>query len=58
MTTVTIEYKLKPYEFQCKGCGLIHKRSLWSVAHYNEPHDFTCECGHITANVHKKEGGK
>lgn len=54
MTTVKVSVELKPFEFQCKNCKKVHKRGLWSIAHYDTPHSYACECGHITKNVHKK----
>jgi hypothetical protein len=43
--------ELGEYEFQCEGCKTVHQRSLWSVAHYDTAHTFTCECGHVTKVV-------
>jgi hypothetical protein len=43
--------ELGEYEFQCEGCKTVHQRSMWSVAHYNVPHTYTCSCGHVTEIV-------
>jgi len=51
MKKVMIQVELKPFEFQCKGCKLVHKRSLWSIVHYDTAHTFTCDCGHVTRDI-------
>jgi len=42
------------FSFQCGGCLAIVKRSLWSVAHYDTPHTYTCECGYVTDVVERR----
>jgi hypothetical protein len=41
------------FAFQCGGCLAIIKRNLWSVAHYDTPHTYTCDCGHVTDVVER-----
>lgn len=48
--------ELGEFEFQCKGCKEVHKRSFWSVAHYDTPHTFECPCGYITTIVGDDSG--
>ena len=47
---VSVDYELKPYEFQCEGCEKIHKQSAYCIAQVGMGYgvDFTCDCGHET----------
>lgn len=46
---VTIEVKLKEFEFQCKKCKKIHIQSVYCRVQVGMGHviDFTCDCGEI-----------
>jgi hypothetical protein len=38
--------ELGEFDFQCKECKKIHRRSFWSIAHMDDTQIFNCECGH------------
>lgn len=37
--------KVAEFTLRCPECGTEHHRSMWSIAHMNEPQTLNCSCG-------------